>query len=228
MDRLNALADEFAAALEAAREDAERYRWLRTMAKEQLLDPRAAGSEWLDMRTHWRLPTLICSGPVGGFMSFDAAVDQARGKGSGNGCHCATCMCNPGMTPAVRFDTTPAEKEGAIRDHLIALGWTPPGAQKPVTHPAITHCDNCGCDWLDNGLNPIGCPYCKQPAARRAAAMSDDINLPPLPAQQCAQEQDGEYSREDDPNFNEAMTGNLLAQAEYWDAVARQGGRNDE
>lgn len=29
-------------------------------------------------------------------------------------------------------------------------------------HPAITHCDNCGCDWLDNGLNPVGCPYCKQ------------------------------------------------------------------
>lgn len=28
-------------------------------------------------------------------------------------------------------------------------------------HPAITHCDNCGCDWLDNGLNPIGCPYCE-------------------------------------------------------------------
>lgn len=28
-------------------------------------------------------------------------------------------------------------------------------------HPAITHCDNCGCDWLDNGLNPVGCPYCK-------------------------------------------------------------------
>lgn len=27
-------------------------------------------------------------------------------------------------------------------------------------HPAITHCDGCGCDWLDNGLNPIGCPYC--------------------------------------------------------------------
>ena len=28
-------------------------------------------------------------------------------------------------------------------------------------HPAIIHCDNCGCDWLDNGLNPIGCPYCE-------------------------------------------------------------------
>lgn len=35
-------------------------------------------------------------------------------------------------------------------------------AQQPAVHPAITHCDNCGCDWLDNGLNPIGCPYCKQ------------------------------------------------------------------
>jgi len=31
--------------------------------------------------------------------------------------------------------------------------------------------------------------------------------------------------REDDPNFNEAMTGDLLAQAEYWDAV---GGHSDE
>lgn len=31
-----------------------------------------------------------------------------------------------------------------------------------LAHPAITHCDNCGCDWLDNGLNPVGCPYCKQ------------------------------------------------------------------
>lgn len=28
-------------------------------------------------------------------------------------------------------------------------------------HPEITHCEECGCDWLDNGLNPVGCPYCK-------------------------------------------------------------------
>ena len=40
--------------------------------------------------------------------------------------HCATCACVPGMTPAVRFDTTPAEREGAVRDHLIRMGWTPP------------------------------------------------------------------------------------------------------
>ena len=28
-------------------------------------------------------------------------------------------------------------------------------------HPAIIHCHGCGCDWIDNGLNPVGCPYCK-------------------------------------------------------------------
>ena len=32
---------------------------------------------------------------------------------------------------------------------------------KYIYHPAITHCDNCGFDWLDNGLNPVGCPYCE-------------------------------------------------------------------
>ncbi|HEY8353813.1 MAG TPA: hypothetical protein VIK69_02210 [Methylophilaceae bacterium] len=31
-------------------------------------------------------------------------------------------------------------------------------------HPAITHCEGCRCDGLDNGLNPVGCPYCKQSA----------------------------------------------------------------
>ena len=31
---------------------------------------------------------------------------------------------------------------------------------RKVPHPAITHCERCGCAWLDNGLNPVGCPYC--------------------------------------------------------------------
>lgn len=35
------------------------------------------------------------------------------------------------------------------------------GLLRREAHPAITHCDNCGCDWLDNGLNPTGCPYCE-------------------------------------------------------------------
>lgn len=35
-------------------------------------------------------------------------------------------------------------------------------AAAPATdHPAHTHCANCGCTWLDNGLNPAWCPYCK-------------------------------------------------------------------
>ena len=39
-------------------------------------------------------------------------------------------------------------------DRIVAL-------LRKVPHPAIIHCDKCGCDWLDNGLNPVGCPYCE-------------------------------------------------------------------
>ena len=71
------------AEIAGALRDAERYRWLRMMAKEQLLNPKAAGSEWPDMRTYWRIPTLICSGPVGGFIDFDTAIDSAMQQGGG-------------------------------------------------------------------------------------------------------------------------------------------------
>lgn len=50
-----------------------------------------------------------------------------------DGCHCGTCTCNPNMTPAVRFDLSPAQQEGAIREHLIRLGWTPPVDVKPLS-----------------------------------------------------------------------------------------------
>jgi hypothetical protein len=43
-----------------------------------------------------------------------------------------------------------------------------PGPEQRAPHPATTHCDNCGCDWLDNGLNPVDCPYCKWTAWRAA------------------------------------------------------------
>ena len=39
-------------------------------------------------------------------------------------------------------------------DRIVAL-------LRKAPHPAIIHCDKCGCDWLDNGLNPVGCPYCE-------------------------------------------------------------------
>lgn len=62
-------------------EDAARYRWLKSQASENLLNPRAALSEICpDMRTHWKLPTLICSGPVGGYLDFDASIDAARSQ----------------------------------------------------------------------------------------------------------------------------------------------------
>lgn len=66
--------------IEALQADAARYRWLRNASKEVLLRPERAGYEILpDLRTHWQMPFLMCSGPVGGFVDFDAAIDAAMG-----------------------------------------------------------------------------------------------------------------------------------------------------
>lgn len=65
-------------------------------------------------------------------LMWNRRANVAQQHGQAKDCHCATCTCAPGMTPAVRFDTSPAAQEGAVRDHLIALGWTPPGAQQPA------------------------------------------------------------------------------------------------
>ena len=73
-------ADEIAAELEALRADAERYRWLRDNAKEELLYPQRAGGEVPDLRTKWSIPTLMCGNCIGGWMSFDESVDAARGE----------------------------------------------------------------------------------------------------------------------------------------------------
>lgn len=37
-------------------------------------------------------------------------------------------------------------------------------APVPASHKGATHCDDCGLTWLDDGLNPLGCPYCKAAA----------------------------------------------------------------
>jgi rubrerythrin len=34
-------------------------------------------------------------------------------------------------------------------------------APGPAPHKGATHCDDCGLTWLDDGLNPLRCPYCK-------------------------------------------------------------------
>jgi hypothetical protein len=36
-------------------------------------------------------------------------------------------------------------------------------------HKGATHCSDCGLTWLDDGLNPLGCPYCKTHASERNA-----------------------------------------------------------
>ena len=42
-------------------------------------------------------------------------------------------------------------------------------AHVPAPHPGATHCGDCGLTWLDDGLNPLGCPYCKTHASERNA-----------------------------------------------------------
>lgn len=60
---------------------AARYDWLEANAKEVLLDPKRASCDWApDMRTKWEIPTLICSGPVGGTIPFGEAIDVLRNK----------------------------------------------------------------------------------------------------------------------------------------------------
>jgi hypothetical protein len=69
--------------LAASEKEAERYRKLEAQATEQLLHPSRAACEIMpDLRTHWRLPVLMCSGPVGGSVSFADAVDALPAVGA--------------------------------------------------------------------------------------------------------------------------------------------------
>jgi hypothetical protein len=45
-------------------------------SKEVLLKPNTS-SEVFDIRTKWEIPTLICSGPVGGHIDFTESVKIA-------------------------------------------------------------------------------------------------------------------------------------------------------
>lgn len=61
-------------------DDADRFVRLGDRAHERWLRPETIGSEFPDHRTHWVLPPLICSGPVGGVIRFREAVDIATGR----------------------------------------------------------------------------------------------------------------------------------------------------
>lgn len=49
-------------------------------------------------------------------------------------------------TLTVRYDLSPAGVDGAVRDKLIAMGWTPPGAEQAKAEPVA---------WFDKGLNTL-------------------------------------------------------------------------
>ena len=48
-----------------------------------------------------------------------------------------------------------------------------------ATHKGATHCDDCGLTWLDDGLNPLGCPYGKEsvPAPAVPATCNDNLQV---------------------------------------------------
>lgn len=95
------------------------------------------------------------------------AVTMGVGSGDGN-------LFVHGDWESIKAAQAIVLEQGALRAEVERL--------RRKAHPAITHCDNCGCDWLDNGLNPVGCPYCKAEteASRRtltkerAYKMADD------------------------------------------------------
>ena len=58
-------------------QDLARFAWLVKKAKEEYLHSKTLSSDFPDMRTYWKIPTLICSGPIGGFIEFREAIDIA-------------------------------------------------------------------------------------------------------------------------------------------------------
>lgn len=52
-----------------------RWEYMKANAKETFLSSQTLSSECADMRTVWEFPKLICSGPVGGFIPVDEAID---------------------------------------------------------------------------------------------------------------------------------------------------------
>lgn len=74
----------------------------------------------------------------------------------------------PEMAAQTAYDGTqysdPFDFDDFRKDYAAMLA-AAPVMQVPLqtlAHPAITHCDNCGCDWLDNvkeSLVSTGVPY---------------------------------------------------------------------
>lgn len=59
---------------ERLREDAERYRWLQSEAKQVYMHPNAE----IDNRMRWEFPVLIALTCINSEVSLNAAIDAAR------------------------------------------------------------------------------------------------------------------------------------------------------
>lgn len=78
-DEVAALTRELAAERERAdrnQEDAERYRWLQSEAKQVYMHPNAE----IDNRMRWEFPVLIALTCINSEVSLNAAIDAARRK----------------------------------------------------------------------------------------------------------------------------------------------------
>lgn len=77
--------------------------------------------------------------------------------------------------------------------YLVEQSNAPVPAQ-PAAAKGSTHCDECGCDWLDNGLNPVGCPYCKRNDDKFNPCLNDLVRQVALMMDDCEEHADGSIS----------------------------------
>ena len=63
-------------------------------------------------------------------------------------------------------DSGPAILFASIKHEKVQQLYAAP---VPAPHTGATHCYDCGLTWLDDGLNPLRCPYCKKHASERNA-----------------------------------------------------------
>lgn len=62
---------------DALRADAERYRGLRSLAREEFMSRSTGNVEFEDWRMRWKLPTLMSCNAIRATYTFDESVDLA-------------------------------------------------------------------------------------------------------------------------------------------------------
>lgn len=95
---------------------------------------------------------------------------------------------------AIRKDCFPIEWqpcEEEVEAVLLAVERAAPAPAQPAAAKGSTHCGECGCDWLDNGLNPVGCPYCKRNDDKFNPCLNSLVRQVTLMMDDCEEHADG-------------------------------------